>query len=77
MFKVPLTSFAHLFRAKDEQDDGMIPDEITCANCNTPLDCLTSYGITTPLNSNVRPGDFCNISCISQWAIKVRNTGGE
>ena len=49
-----------------------VPQSISCAHCGKPLDCLTSYGLSTPTNqTRIRPSDFCDLGCLVAWAADV------
>lgn len=51
------------------------PREIACAGCGNPLNCLTSYGLSTPLDGKVRPADFCGLNCLATWAAQQASAG--
>ena len=47
-----------------------VPTAIACAECGKPVHALTSYGVTTPLEGPVPPGDLCGLACLRDWAVR-------
>ena len=45
----------------------MIP-QILCAICGKPLHALTAYGVSVPLEGDVKPVDLCSMQCLYIWA---------
>lgn len=48
------------------------PASIACAQCGKPLDALTSYGLSVPVeHARLKPSDFCDLPCIRAWVVEM------